>query len=87
MPMIVCFVAFAIFIGIGHTLSPSLTYSVILLFNILKDPLKFMPIMVNIFLEAFMSVKRIEEYLHQEEVDPNLIDQLPFDPFNLAVDI
>ena len=43
--------------------------------------------MVNIFLEAFMSVKRIEEYLHQEEVDPNLIDQLPFDPFNLAVDI
>lgn len=34
-----------------------------------------------------MSVRRIEEYLVQEEIDPNLIDQLPYDAFNLAVDI
>lgn len=85
--MVVAFVAFAIYIGSGYTLTPSVTYSVILLFSILSNPLKFVPIIVNLFIEAFMSVKRIEEYLVQEEIDPMLIDQLPFDAFNLAVDV
>ncbi len=85
MPMLVCFVTFAVFVGTGHRLEPSLTYTVVLVFNILKEPLKMLPSIIGLGLELSIAMSRIEEFLRQEEVDPNLIDNLPYDPFNLAL--
>ena len=87
MPLIVCLASFGLYLGTGNVLSPSLTYTVILVFNLLKDPLKFVPVIISIILDCIIALRRIQEYLMQEEIDPLLRNAQPFDPFALALDI
>ena len=86
-PLLVSLAAFLVYEETGHVISPSMTYTVIAVFNILKEPLKILPTMINIYIEAFLSMKRIQDYMMQDEIDPFMIDYYPKDKFNYAVEI
>ena len=86
-PLLVCMTAFLVYECTGHVLSPSMTYTVIAVFNILKEPLKIIPTLINLYVEAILSMNRIQDYMMQDEVDPLMIEYYPKDNFNYAVEI
>ncbi|PVD37039.1 hypothetical protein C0Q70_04032 [Pomacea canaliculata] len=45
------------------------------LFNILQFPISFIPEMISFTAQALVSIKRIEKFLKQEELDPSLVSK------------
>lgn len=69
LPTLVGLVSFLIHTLLLHKkLSPSVGFTSLLLFNMLKWPLSGLPEIVNFLVRALISIKRIEIYLHSKDV-------------------
>ena len=44
------------------------------LFNILRFPLAMLPMLISNIIQASVSVKRLGNFLKNEELDPNIVD-------------
>jgi hypothetical protein len=53
---------------IGKELSPSIGYTALTLFNLLRFPLGVFPEMINLLVRSRISLKRIEDYLNTPDV-------------------
>ena len=59
-----------------------------MLFNMLRGPLEQLPGLLNYYAELFVSLKRIEEFLEQEDRDEEVVDWVEkADPFALALEV
>jgi len=58
-PAILSAVVFASYIGAGNYLSLDIAFTVITLLNMIKDPLRALPLFLGSFLEFLVSMKRI----------------------------
>ena len=61
----------------GKSLSPSVGYTSMLLFNLLKSPVTIFPDMLNTLVRARVSLNRIQEYLDAADVSGLLPDAEP----------
>lgn len=58
-PQIISSVVFSVYIGTGHTLDLATAYTVMTIFNNLKEPLRMLPLFLSQIIELLISMKRI----------------------------
>ncbi|XP_071492094.1 ATP-binding cassette sub-family C member 9-like [Diadema antillarum] len=69
-PVLLTLVAFGSFTSItGNILSPGVTFTALSLFNLLTDPLFFLPFIVNRFICVLVSSRRLSTYLMAPEIE------------------
>jgi len=68
-PVLVTLATFATYILLGHNLDAAKAFTAIALFNILRFPLAFFPIMISNSMEASLSIDRITQFLRLPEID------------------
>ena len=57
----------------GNTLTIPMAFSVMMVFNMLEIPLKFVPLLINSIIEFTVSMKRIHQFLIANEINSKLI--------------
>ncbi|XP_057325981.1 multidrug resistance-associated protein 1 isoform X3 [Microplitis mediator] len=72
-PFLVSFVSFATYVYIdpANVLDSKKAFVSLSLFNILRFPLSMLPMVISNFVQAMVSIKRINAYMNGEELDPN----------------
>ncbi|KAF8422979.1 P-loop containing nucleoside triphosphate hydrolase protein [Tirmania nivea] len=71
MPVFGAMLAFITYSLTGNTLNPANIFSSLALFNTLRLPLNFLPVVIGQIADAWVSVQRIETFLKAEEVQDN----------------
>jgi ATP-binding cassette subfamily C (CFTR/MRP) protein 1 len=69
-PVFVSVASFGVFVALGNNLTPSIAFTSIALFNILRFPVAYFPQLVTSTLEAQISCQRIQAFLQLPEVAP-----------------
>uniref|UniRef100_A0AAG5CW74 ABC-type glutathione-S-conjugate transporter n=1 Tax=Anopheles atroparvus TaxID=41427 RepID=A0AAG5CW74_ANOAO len=72
-PFLVSIISFATYVlsDDSHTLTPVKAFVCITLFDILRMPLVMLPVLIVYAIQTSVSVKRINKFLNQEELDPD----------------
>jgi len=80
-------VVFAVYIGLGNTLDLSIAFTVLTILDLIKEPLRTLPNFVGSCIEFQVSMSRIQEFIHVDEVNPSMIRRLPQDetPDSIAI--
>ena len=68
-PTLATVVVLSLYAGLGNTLTPSVAFSAIVLFNLLAVPFGLLPISVSNYVESWVSIKRIQAFLDLPEVE------------------
>ncbi|XP_015122091.1 multidrug resistance-associated protein 1 isoform X1 [Diachasma alloeum] len=83
-PFLVSLVSFTTYVYVDeqHALDSSKAFVSLSLFNILRFPLSMLPMMISNVVQASVSMKRINIFMNNEELDPNNVqhDQSEVDP-------
>ena len=87
MPFLVSTLSFLVFLMQGNTLSPSIVFTVMMMFGIMKGPLNELPWQIVFFIDFFISMGRIEEFLEQDDVDEEMICKRKTDYFQYALEL
>ncbi|KAH7039561.1 putative oligomycin resistance ATP-dependent permease yor1 [Microdochium trichocladiopsis] len=80
LPVLATMTTFIVFAGTYGTLEPATVFSSLAMLNLLRIPANWIPVSANLVVDAFQSLKRIEEFLSAEEVNINIAtdQRLPF---------
>ncbi|CAH0555484.1 unnamed protein product [Brassicogethes aeneus] len=72
-PFLVSLVTFATYVLVDerNVLDANKAYVSISLFNILRFPLSMLPMMISNWVQTYVSIKRINNFLNAEELDPH----------------
>ncbi|XP_062549079.1 multidrug resistance-associated protein 1-like isoform X2 [Armigeres subalbatus] len=72
-PFLVTLVSFAVYIFMDENnhLDAQTAFVSLALFNILRVPLGWLPMMVTFAMQAWVSIKRIDKFMNSAELDPN----------------
>ncbi|KAG5951342.1 hypothetical protein E4U53_003303 [Claviceps sorghi] len=73
MPIFASMVSFIVYSVTNHNLAPAEIFSSLALFNSLRLPLNLLPLVLGQVTDAWSSMKRIEEFLIQEEQEDDVI--------------
>ena len=76
-PVLVAVSSFSAFALLGGTLSPSIVFTCLSLFNLLRFPLSMLPSLISTLIEASVSVRRVEAFLQASEVQPGAVTRGP----------
>ncbi|OXA59126.1 Multidrug resistance-associated protein 7 [Folsomia candida] len=77
-PIMISVLSFGTYVMLGNQLTASKVFTSIALFNILINPLNSLPWVLNGLVEAWVSIKRINKFLQEEETEPYAVfDELP----------
>ena len=55
--------------GLGTPAYPSITFTVLMIFRLMRGPLHEMPQLIVYFIDFFISMGRIQEFLEQDDVN------------------
>lgn len=74
-PFLVALASFAVFIAIdpANVLDANKAFVSLSLFNILRVPMAFLPMLITFTAMFFVSLGRINKYLRSDELDPNAV--------------
>ena len=72
-PQILQAVIFSFYIGFGNTLSLDIAFTVIAILNLIKDPLRALPLFVGQLIEFRVSMRRIQDYLLVDEINQTTV--------------
>lgn len=78
---------FAVYIGVGGTLDLATAFTVLTVLNLIKDPLRQLPLFVGQFIEFTISMQRISDFIMVEEVNKSIIQKLDHEETQDSVDI
>ena len=86
-PLMVSAGTFTCYVMLGNTLTAATAFTAISLFNILRFPLAMLPNVINNLVEANVSLKRIQDFLESEDLDPSAVlrSETPAAPGEAAV--
>ncbi|KAG5981612.1 hypothetical protein E4U55_002748 [Claviceps digitariae] len=73
MPIFASMISFIVYSVTNHNLAPAEVFSSLALFNSLRIPLNLLPMVLGQVTDAWSSMKRIEEFLMQEEQEEDII--------------
>ncbi|KAJ8246363.1 hypothetical protein GJAV_G00266900 [Gymnothorax javanicus] len=76
-PFIVALTTFAVFVTVdeNNVLDAEKAFVSLSLFNILRFPLNMLPQVISSVVQASVSLKRIQQFLSHDELDPNAVDR------------
>lgn len=72
-PQILQAVVFSFYIGFGNTLRLDIAFTVIAILNLIKDPLRALPLFVGQLIEFRVSMRRIQDYLVVDEINDSVV--------------
>lgn len=72
MVTLLSFVTF-VFVDENNKITPDVVFVSLALFNILRQPMTMLPLMLAQVMQAYISVKRINKFLNSEDLDPNVV--------------
>ncbi|KAG5675829.1 hypothetical protein PVAND_005699 [Polypedilum vanderplanki] len=78
-PFIVAMVSFITYVLLGGTLTSESAFISLALFNILRFPMTFFPMLINFLMQSLVAVKRIDKFLNSKEIDSTNVSYLPCD--------
>lgn len=64
---------FAVYIGFGGELDLGTAFTVLTVLNLIKDPLRALPLFVGQFIEFTISMQRISDFIMVEEINHSII--------------
>ena len=64
---------FSFYIGFGNTLQLDIAFTVITILNLIKDPLRALPLFIGQLIEFRVSMRRIQDYLLCEEINESIV--------------
>lgn len=67
--MLIINATFAGYVLLGNLMTPQRAFTVISIFSILQEPIRSIPMVINYFIETYVSVKRIEKYLKEKDIN------------------
>ncbi|XP_011404304.1 PREDICTED: multidrug resistance-associated protein 7-like isoform X1 [Amphimedon queenslandica] len=70
-PVLISIMTFSTYVALGHKLTAAKVFTSLALFNMLISPLNAFPWVLNGLVEAWVSVKRVQEFLRLPEIDPS----------------
>ncbi|XP_077258458.1 multidrug-Resistance like Protein 1 isoform X4 [Temnothorax americanus] len=87
-PFLVSLVSFTTYVLIDekNVLDSTIAFVSLSLFNILRFPLSMLPMMIGNIVQAYVSVKRINQFMNMEELDPNNVQHDPSDPHAFVIE-
>ncbi|KAM7354188.1 ATP-binding cassette sub-family C member 10 [Cochliomyia hominivorax] len=68
-PVLMCFLTFGVSVWMGNPLIASTTYTSVALLNLLIGPLNAFPWVLNGLIEAWISIKRVQELMDLDNLD------------------
>ncbi|XP_048588131.1 multidrug resistance-associated protein 1 [Nematostella vectensis] len=74
-PFLVSLSTFAVYVLSGNELTAQKAFVAISLFNILRFPLIMFPNIIIQFIQARVSIKRVQQFLHLEELNPEFVQR------------
>ncbi|RLN87297.1 hypothetical protein BBJ28_00023178, partial [Nothophytophthora sp. Chile5] len=88
-PLVVSAVSFAVYaIAMERVLTAAKVFTAIALFNILRDPLRDLPTIIQMFIQAKISLNRFSTYLDLDEFDSsNVIREDPTQPSDVVMSV
>ncbi|KAL1463596.1 hypothetical protein WDU94_015336 [Cyamophila willieti] len=87
-PFLVSLVSFAVYVlsDPTHVLDAKIAFVSLSLFNILRFPLSMLPMLISQLVQASVSIKRINSFLNQEDLDPNAVTHDPEEKDPLVIE-
>ncbi|XP_062859407.1 ATP-binding cassette sub-family C member 3 isoform X2 [Trichomycterus rosablanca] len=78
-PFMVALTTFAVYVSVdkNNVLDAEKAFVSLSLFNILRFPLNMLPQVISSIMQASVSLKRIQEFLSHDELDPASVDRKP----------
>ncbi|RHZ60076.1 hypothetical protein Glove_359g26 [Diversispora epigaea] len=78
-PFLVSFATFAVYVTISdEPLTSEIVFVALTLFNLLQFPLTVFPLVITSAIEAVVALKRVQDFLKADELDPKAIIRLPY---------
>ena len=84
-PQILSGVVFAFYIGFGGQLSLDVAFTVITILNMIKDPLRALPLFVGQLIEFRVAMRRIQDFLMVEEINTSMVANVARDTTDDAI--
>ncbi|KAK2866207.1 hypothetical protein Q7C36_002263 [Tachysurus vachellii] len=78
-PFLVALTTFAVYVNVdkNNVLDADKAFVSLSLFNILRFPLNMLPQVISSIMQASVSLKRIQQFLSHDELDPESVDRKP----------
>ena len=86
-PFLVSVSSFGIYLSQGHKLTPSIAFTTIMMFNIMRGPLNSLPWIISFFIDTFVSMTRIQEFLEQDDIDTKMISSEEENKYQMSLEI
>jgi ABC-type multidrug transport system fused ATPase/permease subunit len=67
-PQVLSSVVFATYIGTGHYIDLGTAFSVLVFFELIKDPMRSLPYFISSFIELLVSMRRIQAFIDSDEL-------------------
>lgn len=67
-------ICYTFFIGFGGKLSLGVGYVVLNVFNMIRDPIRMLPLFIGFAVEFAISMRRIQEFLLLDEINESIVD-------------
>ncbi|KAL4503360.1 hypothetical protein ABPG72_000966 [Tetrahymena utriculariae] len=68
-PMLIINATFAGYVLLGNEMTPVKAFTIISIFSILQEPIRSLPQIINSLIETYVSIKRMEKYLGQQDIN------------------
>lgn len=68
-------ICYTFYIGFGGTLSLGVGYVVLNVFNMIRDPIRMLPLFIGFAVEFAISMRRIQEFLLLDEINETIVDR------------
>ena len=60
---------FTTYIGTGHSIDLASAFTILIYFNMIKEPMAQLPLFMTRFVQLLVSMRRIQEYVDSDEID------------------
>jgi ABC-type multidrug transport system fused ATPase/permease subunit len=84
-PFLVSVAAFATYSLTGNNLTPQKAFVSLALLNIIRFPISILPSIISKMVQSHVALKRITNFLQNEELDPNALKQMTDSEVAVAV--
>lgn len=86
-PMLILNATFALYVYLSNTLTAADTFTIISLFQILRDPLRSLPFCISSLIQVNVSLRRIQAYLTTQELMDDCIEYVDdaYNPYAVSI--
>ncbi|EAS00380.2 ABC transporter C family protein (macronuclear) [Tetrahymena thermophila SB210] len=72
-PMLIINATFAGYVLLGNQMTPVKAFTIISIFSVLQEPIRSLPVIISNLIETYVSIKRMEKYLGQQDINKKFL--------------